>query len=55
VSNGCGGNNQCSCPSGTGNENFECSGGTCQCTPDTCMGRVGPFSNGCGGTIMCNG
>jgi hypothetical protein len=27
----------------------------CACIPDTCMGRVGPFPDGCGGTLDCGG
>ena len=57
VSNTCGGNNNCSCPSGTGNENFQCTANICTCVKDTCMGRVGVFPDGCGGTITpaCSG
>jgi hypothetical protein len=45
----------CSCPSGTGKENFACTGGVCACTPDTCRGRTGAQPDRCGGTLQCGG
>lgn len=54
VTNGCT-TVSCACPSGPGNENFTCSGGTCACTPDTCRGRTGPQPDRCGRTLQCGG
>lgn len=53
--NNCGGTINCGCPNGTGNENFTCTGGTCQCIKDTCRGRTGPQPDRCGGTLNCGG
>lgn len=53
--NGCNGNVSCGCPSGSGNENFSCSGGKCTCVPDTCRGRTGIQPDRCGGTLNCDG
>jgi hypothetical protein len=54
ITNGCT-SVSCGCPSGTGNENFACTAGTCQCTKDTCRGRTGPQPDRCGGTLQCGG
>lgn len=55
VNNGCT-TVQCSCPNGTGNENFTCgSSGKCECVKDTCRGRTGPQPDRCGGTLQCGG
>jgi hypothetical protein len=54
VTNGCT-TVSCGCPTGTGNENFMCSAGTCACTPDTCRGRTGAQPDRCGGTLQCGG
>jgi hypothetical protein len=45
----------CGCPNGAANANFQCTGGTCQCTKDTCRGRTGPQPDLCGGTLQCGG
>ena len=56
LNDGCGSDNECTCPSGVDNKNFTCTAGFCACTPDTCDGRVGDgISDGCGGTINCQG
>lgn len=54
-SNGCGGAVSCGCPSGTGNENFTCTAGSCTCVPDTCRGRTGIQPDRCGGSLNCGG
>ncbi len=52
VNNGCTTIN-CSCPSGTGNENFACTGGECTCVKNTCHGLAGVQDDGCGGKLNC--
>ena len=54
ITNGCT-SLTCGCPTGMGNENFQCTGGKCACTPDTCRGRTGPQPDRCGGTLQCGG
>jgi hypothetical protein len=55
LGNDCGGTLSCGCPGGSGNENFKCTAGTCQCEKDTCRGRTGPQPDRCGGTLQCGG
>jgi hypothetical protein len=54
VTNGCT-TVSCACPSGAGNENFQCTAGVCACVKDTCRGRTGAQPDRCGGTLDCGG